>query len=258
MPKPITTQESKYNSARYTILMVFILSLVNIGLLFIDYYLIFSARLSLLFAAEGVLTYLENQDSTYLIVSIVLALITLVPYLICFIFSKKHYGWMIAALCLISADTLLLVIDLPAYLAAGDTTIFIDLAVHVVIIVECAIGLKAGIAIKKKKEADAVDTLLHTEEVKTESDNDAILNRTITITRKKCYIGFAMPMKVYVGDTELFSLKNGETKSATVTGKSFELSAVCGVACVGEITVEAGETNVTYCTDMIEKPQEVE
>ncbi len=56
--------------------------------------------------------FLEYSDEgLYLAVGLAFAVLVLVPYLLCWIFSKKRRGWMIAALVLFAVDTGALVVD---------------------------------------------------------------------------------------------------------------------------------------------------
>lgn len=122
--------ESKYNVARGNLLLVVILSLVNIILLAVDsslyfpfsislpYYLITGARLLcgmypeefyVEFAeitGEPVMT--EFLPSVVFTVALVIGVIIIAVFSLCWLLSKKKVGWMIAALVLFVLDTLYL------------------------------------------------------------------------------------------------------------------------------------------------------
>jgi len=248
---------AKYKNARISLLIVLICSVLNLVLLFADHYFLFSARLSLVFFAVGMGMEGASGSEIYLIVGIVLAVISLVPYLLAWIFSKKHVGWMIAGLVYFAIDTVILAIDIPAYIELKDFSFVFDLLVHGVLLYEFAVGVKAGFAMKKEaaeaeaKEANAAtaakipatdlaDDLFEVatadaEKKDEESDGavdeakkDAPLQvelREVTFARKKSFVGCAIALVVYVDGVEVCRLKNGESRKVSVPTTAFELGA---------------------------------
>lgn len=85
--------------------------------------------------------FLEYTDEVlYLAVGLASAVLVLVPYLLCWIFSKKRRGWMIAALVLFAVDTGALVVDT---LGSDDVLYNLpDLLFHIWVLVYLVLGVK--------------------------------------------------------------------------------------------------------------------
>ncbi len=141
--------EQKYRIARSSLLIVVILSVVNLfSLIFTESYFLFSSYITLIIGAVGAESYIADPSNTiFLVVIIVLGIISVLPYLVCWIFSKKKVGWLIGALVLFAFDTLLLFIDA---ISVMDFTFLLDLAIHAYFIYEMVVAVKFGL--KKKKE----------------------------------------------------------------------------------------------------------
>ena len=260
---PMSQTETKYKNMRNILLMTLILSAVNcVSLLVADMFFYVSAYLPLLIIAFGAQYTAVTGASAFYIVSAVLSMVILVPYLLCYIFSKKHVGWMIAAMSLFAVDTLLLGIDL---IAAFNSTLLICMVFHVYILVMLIMGVKYGLSLKKEKEAagvpmdgqipempfgqpgtEYVPNPDGTYEYVNQSEY-ANVTRTVTVNRKKSFVGCAVPFAVYIGGQQVALLKNGQSATLEVTGESFVLRAgsTNGMV-VGEIVVPAGEQNLTY------------
>lgn len=149
--------EQKYRVARGSLLIVVILSIINLfSLIFTQSYFLFSSYITLMLGATGAEIYAEaNGDALVLVVVVVLGIISVLPYLACWIFSKKKVGWLIAALALFAFDTLLLLIDT---ITALDGTFIIDLAIHGYFIYEMVVAVKYGLK-KKKEEQESIESL---------------------------------------------------------------------------------------------------
>ena len=104
-----TVLMSRYRSARYDIFLIFALTIVNLVLSFTDsnLYYLFSAELPF-FVLEIGRALLEKGLISSLTVPSVLSFVFCIPYLFFWIFSKKHYGCMIAALVYFSIDCVFL------------------------------------------------------------------------------------------------------------------------------------------------------
>ncbi|MBQ4510765.1 MAG: hypothetical protein II984_08580 [Clostridia bacterium] len=141
--------EQKYRIARSSLLIVVILSVVNLfSLIFSGSYFLFSSYITLIIGAVGAESYIADPSNTiFLVVIIVLGIISVLPYLVCWIFSKKKVGWLIGALVLFSFDTLLLLIDA---ISVMNLTFILDLVIHAYFIYEMVVAVKFGL--KKKKE----------------------------------------------------------------------------------------------------------
>ena len=81
------------------------------------------------------------SDPTLLVPMIVLSVIYVFPYLLCFIFSKKRKGWMIAALVLFLIDSAFFAIDVLPLLMTGDISFLFDAIIRVYALVTLIVGI---------------------------------------------------------------------------------------------------------------------
>ncbi len=126
---------SQYKTARANLLLAIIFTLVNIVLFFAQTgnYFLFSATIPYALVINSLV--LGG-------VAVVAALLILVVYLLCYLFSKKSYGWMIAALVLFSLDTLALL-----YFAfSGDSfaDYILDIVFHAYVLFFLILGVRYG------------------------------------------------------------------------------------------------------------------
>ena len=128
--------ERKINSARSSLLFIVILSIVNIFAISGGSYFLFSAYLPQVFIALAV-----YGDPSLLMPMIVLSIIYIFPYLLCFIFAKKRKGWMIAALVLFIIDSIFFVIDVLPLLMLGDISFLFDAIIRVYALVTLIVGV---------------------------------------------------------------------------------------------------------------------
>ena len=238
---------SKLNNARLSILLTVIFSAVNIILANFGIYLIYSSYFSTLIVNVGVVMKVESGMDIYFIVAAVLALISLVPYLLSWIFSKKHPVWLVICLVLFALDTIFVTFDSMVLIAEGDYSIVLDLILHVIILIELIVGVKAGFALKK--EANALNAEPYSAEPLINEVENPLANvtREITITRVKSFIGAAMAYHIFVNGELVGNLTNGETKTLTVPANEFELAiAISNGLASNRITVEEGVENANY------------
>lgn len=133
----------RYNTARINLIVMLAITLCNVGLGLSgsDRYYLFSNTLSYVLAIYGQAYYEALGDKIYLVVGGGLAVLVLVPYLLCWIFSKKRRGWMIAALVLFSLDTIFLLVE---YLPFFEPSLLLDIAFHVWVLVYLVLGVISG------------------------------------------------------------------------------------------------------------------
>lgn len=240
----------KYKNARATLLLVIAFSLINVFAYFAGSYFYFSSRIALVLVAIGDLVDNSIGTSLFKIIFGALAIASLVPYLLSWIFSKKKAGWMIVALVLFSVDTLVLLIDVPSIIANGGYTIIIDVVIHAVVLFELAVGVKAGYSMKKEAITAAEQAQTLQEENSLNNDTSVAeegKKRSIVFTREKSFAGCAIPLIVYTNGQEVCKLKNGESKTLEVPSSAFELSVMMsnGFANAKEV-VEAGEDQLNF------------
>lgn len=141
--------QQKYEIARKNLILMIILTVVNIALL------TFESNTMLLFSAT--IPYMAGvfaMTTSYTVVATILigiAAVTLILYLICWIFSKKHYGWMIVALVMFILDTLAMI---GMYLLAGDVSGILDVVIHVWVLYYLVIGVKYGHQLRTLREEE--------------------------------------------------------------------------------------------------------
>lgn len=155
---PQTVAMGKYNIARSNLLFAVIVTLVNIVLiacnsgiyfLFSVYIPYFTALIGAMFhyypdeVADLIGTEITPDAATvFFVVCLVVAVLLLVPYLLCWIFSKRHHGWMIAALVLFSLDSLWLIVNF-------DISLIMDILFHAYVLYFLISGVRNGIQVKK-------------------------------------------------------------------------------------------------------------
>lgn len=133
----------RYKAARMNLIVMLAFTLCNVGLGLYgsDRYYLFSNTLSYVFAIYGRAYYEALGDKIDLLVGGGLAVLVLVPYLLCWIFSKKRRGWMIAALVLFSLDTIFM---LAEYLPFFEPSLLLDIAFHIWVLVYLVLGVISG------------------------------------------------------------------------------------------------------------------
>lgn len=161
-PQQNISPVTKYNNARSQILIALIFTLINIALVFLnngDSYFLFSIYvpyfmifISYYLCGMMPADYYDVTDRFFLpksffAVVCVIAAVILIVYLLCYIFSKKHIGWMIAALVLVSIDTVLLFAGI--FLTDTLASSFMDILFHIWLVYYAASALKYHHDIKK-------------------------------------------------------------------------------------------------------------
>ena len=154
-PREMT--QRKYNNCRANLLVVVLFTIINLfTLTFGNSYFLFSATLPALFPAVmselaadteylASMGILPEEASVLVIVGLVIGLILTVPYLLCWIFSKKRVGWMVAALVFFSIDCLLLLLSF-------DVSMIADILIHAWVMFYLITGVKHGFKLKTLPE----------------------------------------------------------------------------------------------------------
>lgn len=142
--------EMKYKRSRANLLLVIIASVVNLFTLALNgSYFLFSASIPAI-PVELAMPMTEEEVVVFsdFIVPIIIGIILTVPYLLCWVFSKKRVGWMIPALVFFSFDCLYLLL-----LATIDpTAVIIDILFHAWVMFYLITGVKHGFKLKKMPE----------------------------------------------------------------------------------------------------------
>lgn len=251
-----TPAETRYKSMRWTLLIILVLSALNVFSLLIDTYFLFSTYLSQILSIVGVSLYRESGEIFYFVFCAILALISLVPYLLCFIFSKKRVGWMIGALAFFALDSVIFVIDLISYPMIESV---FDVIIRIYALVSLALAVKYGTDAKKEvaareaaekaaAEAAAAEKAEAVEGESAEPTEHA--TRTLTIRRKKAFVACAATVTVYVNGVSAAVLKNGTEASLSVPAGEFKLDVALGmggsVSATNSFTIPASEGALDY------------
>lgn len=141
----------RYRAARAGLVGMMLLTVVNTVMAAIgeyESYFVFSDYLAYYCAVYGRVFYEQSGEMLYLILGCAAAALILLPYLLCWIFSKKRRGWLIAALVLFTIDTLLVIWDAIGFM---DISYLMDIGFHIWLLVELVLGIRAG----KKALAEA-------------------------------------------------------------------------------------------------------
>ncbi len=239
----ISQNDAKYRNARASLLTILIFSVVNIfSIAFSDTYFLFSAFLPQILVSVGIELQLEFGDQIYLIVSMVIALVSVIPYFICWLFSKKRVGWMIAALVMFSLDSVLFLGLFVTLLLAGDFSFVIDLLFRIWALASIIMGVVYGMKAKKEEK-----TQQDTPTEYFEDDYIPEFARTITVVRKKSFTGSAVPIVCYINQKPVCLLKNGETQKFQIDERAVQMTGALqnGVS-LGSVNIPAGSADLSY------------
>lgn len=168
--------EKKYSDARNNLILMIAFTLINLVLLVVgsESMLLFSASVPYFTVIIGI----GSEIQEILMACVAIAAVILILYLLCWIFSKKHYGWMIVALILFIIDSICMC---ALYIFAEDISGIFDVIIHIWVLYYLIIGVKYGIQLKKMPE-EAI------EEISREEKDNKIFQNNIegesTILRK--------------------------------------------------------------------------
>ncbi len=135
--------EQKYNSARSNLFIMIALTVINLIVIGLDgnFMMLFSASFPLY-----ALVFSLPPDALFpLQVGVVIAVFSILLYIVPFFMSKKHYGWMIVALILFSFDSMFLIgISLLVYLGDGSLPGLLEIIFHVWVMYYLISGVRYG------------------------------------------------------------------------------------------------------------------
>ncbi len=162
----------QYSTARGNLLLMLILTVVNVVLFVVgtDTMLLFSATVPYYSIIFG----LVDQTGILLLPGIVIAVLSLGAYFLCWLLSKKNHGWMILALALFIIDTVCLV---ALYIWAEDFSGILDFAIHVWVLFYLIVGVRTGAQLKRMEENTVVT-----------EDGEAVLNGDTDCAENSSYI----------------------------------------------------------------------
>lgn len=183
--------ERKFESARFNILLVIVMTLVNVLLLVLNAnrYFIFSAYIPFVLADLGMyfcglypkeiytgeMAGVEFLPKTFLVILLAIVAVIMALYFLSWLLSKKQKkGWLVFALIFFTLDTLAM-FGLNGFVADS----IIDYAIHIWVIVSLVSGISALSKLKKLPVEEATAEEISTEvvsettEVTAEANNEA-------------------------------------------------------------------------------------
>ncbi len=168
--------ETRYKNSIGNLLIVVIFSVINIGLLLAntDTYFLFSAFIPYFIVDYGRVMcgmYPEEfyadmpvgefLDTSFLVITVVIAAVIILAYLICWILAKKKkVGALFVALGLFVVDTMGML-----FMTGISADIIIDIVFHIWVIVYLITSITTYYKIKNSPNADCAEFLVETEEV---------------------------------------------------------------------------------------------
>ncbi len=151
---------SCFNSARSNLLTMLAFSTINLILLIIqaNTYFLFSSFFSYNVALFGqYLSYYLNIPAIF-IVALILSVIWLLLFLLCWLFSKKRPGWLTFAAVLFGLDCVFLLLSFTIF--EFDLSVILDVVFHVAVMVYLVRGVDAAKKLKKMPSIPAYDPSL--------------------------------------------------------------------------------------------------
>ena len=144
---PRETAQQKYKSARSNLLLMIGFTVVNILLLVFnsDSMFLFSATIPYFLITIGIV----SEIQIILIILSAIAVLNLLLYFFCWLFSKNNYGWLIVALVFFAIDSLAMI---GLYIFAGEVSGIFDLLIHIWVVYYLVIGIINGRKLKTLPE----------------------------------------------------------------------------------------------------------
>ncbi len=165
----------RYAAARADLLIMTVLTILNIVTMFFgnESMMLFSASIPYFAVGSG---YWYN-DKELLIFGIIIAVISISLYLLCWILSKKRYQWLIVATVLFAIDSAYM---LWLYFSAGELASGVfDIVIHALVLYYLIAGIITGKKLKALKEEGRLgegiaddETLSKTQYEYTENDEE--------------------------------------------------------------------------------------
>ncbi len=242
-----------YHRYRSWLIFIFIFSVINvISLVVSGVYFLFSSYFALELAATGYLVSAELGTNIYLIVFAAIAILSVIPYLLCYIFSGRRVGWTVAGFVLFICDTVFL-----CYSAfSTDPSYFLtDIIFHVICVAMLGIAIVKGRELKALEMEEAEKLSAAREDAQSEGENEGEADaesaftgftRTVTVTRVKKLAAAMTPITCFIDGVPVAAFKNGETHSLTVNGTEHKMIFVALNGTSPEVIIPEGADNIAY------------
>ena len=124
-----------------------------------------NAYVSSTLATTAVELYLQEGQVVYALVGALLAVLALVPYLLCWCLTKKRRGWLLAAAIMLALETLLLLLDALTVIKNGEVFYLFGFLCHVVLLVPVVLAV-----VRKKQPEQKVEEQAAEEQAEEEKE----------------------------------------------------------------------------------------
>lgn len=144
-PVDILKHTANFKKARSNFVLAVAFTLANLILIYLDasFYFPFSIYTPLSFLMNGKFEALYNGDNLYLIVSVIIALVILALFFLCWLISGKKRVFILIALILFGIDSVIMLIDAISVLDTLDASFLIDIAFHAWVLYFLVMGTMA-------------------------------------------------------------------------------------------------------------------
>lgn len=259
-PTPRQVLESKFASARHNLLLVAAFTLINVILLATNSntYFLFSAYIPYLLVDLGMafcgmypieyyggdLTGYVFMDKSFFVILLVIALVVLALYLLCWYLSQQNKaGWLIFALVFFSIDTALML--LLNGIAAES---LIDIVFHVWVIYSLAAGIHANSKLKKLPEEPQESTAT---EITTEEEKETVIQDSTVLRYADESVKARVLLETESAGHKVIYRRVKRVNELVIDGRVYdEYTALVEMAhtlraCIGGHTIEAGYDGAT-------------
>ncbi len=213
--KPIKKSilEQKYASARGNLLLMLVLTVINIILFVCGSYtmLLFSATIPYYLVIFGIV----SENVTFLTVCAFFAAVTIILYLLCWIFSKKHYGWLIGALVMFIIDTIAMAL---MYVGIGEISGILDVLIHIWVLYYLISGVNNGVKLAKYKN----DDVFAVENNETVEECEEILTDTVTLRRADADVKHRVLLETEINGCSICYRRVKRTNELVVNGYVYD------------------------------------
>jgi FlaA1/EpsC-like NDP-sugar epimerase len=175
-----------FNTSRGNLLAVIIFTSVNIFLTITntDLYFLFSASIPMILLYFGAEFSELTWSYSFSAFGIIAAFIAISFYGVCWFFSKKHRGWIVAALAFFTIDVLLMIWLLFPLDNGIDFSLVITLAFYAWIMYYLITGTKAWYKLKKMPEEEEQEQIFNgIEQGENDNKKNEIDRKTIPIAQ---------------------------------------------------------------------------
>ncbi len=245
--------QRRYSNGRINLMLVVIMSVVNlITIVVANTYFVFSSYITQIFAYIGMSFYISSGGQVvWPVIFGLLGLLSIVPYVLCFIFSKKKKGWLIAAAVIFIIDSLVLLIDAVPGVMAGDISMILDVVLHGYVLYSLISALKNAEKALAPVEEDPIEAAFAEQAVTEGQEGFEVAfapTRTVTVTREKKFTGALGAMTVTIDGAPVATLSNGETVNLQVNTDGHAICVVSADQSVVSqmLEIPAGDMNKSY------------